>query len=438
MDKIMKFFQTDIWQAGDDTGSKPLRLLIGWLRKLYLAVRFFFERGHADYAPALSFSLMLAIVPVVAVVFAVARGFGLDSLIETWFRDTLEGQPQAADVIIDFAKSYIVHTRSGMFIGVGLLFMLYSVLSLIYNVEHVFDEIWRVKNRRSPMRILLDYTALLFLIPVGIIVISGVNIFIYSIADRLQAFVVLGPLAKGLIRLLPFVMMSCVFIFLYVFMPNTRVKFSKAVVPGIIAGVATMLFQFLYIHFQIYLTSYNAIYGSFAALPLFMLWLLISWYIVLFCGELCYMNQNADYYAYLVRTEDVSHDAQLIMSLMLLKVICSRFADAQQPLTALELARTTDIPIRITSDLLYRLRSINLITEYLDSESDREAAYQPSQDIANITVGKLVELLDSHPDRHLDLELNPEKVLTKKMLATLGEHRKQFIETLGDYQLKDL
>ena len=202
--------------------------------------------------------------------------------------------------------------------------------------------------------------------------------------------------------------------------------------------VATMLFQFLYIHFQIYLTSYNAIYGSFAALPLFMLWLLISWYIVLFCGELCYMNQNADYYAYLVRTEDVSHDAQLIMSLMLLKVICSRFADAQQPLTALELARTTDIPIRITSDLLYRLRSINLITEYLDSESDREAAYQPSQDIANITVGKLVELLDSHPDRHLDLELNPEKVLTKKMLATLGKHRKQFIETLGDYQLKDL
>lgn len=438
LERIRHFLNVGIWRMGDDMGSRPLQMLLDWTRKLYLAVRFFFERGHADYATALSFSSMLAIVPVAAIVFAVARGFGLDSFIEQWFRETLEGQPQVAETIIDFAKSYIANTRNGIFIGIGLLFMLYSVLSLIYNVEHVFDEIWQVKNQRSPLRVITDYTALLFLVPIGIIIISGVNIFIYSVVDQLQAFTVLGPLAKALIKLFPFAMMSAIFTGLYIFMPNTRVRPSKAIIPGIVAGVATMLFQFLYIRFQIYLTSYNAIYGSFAALPLFMLWMMISWYIVLFCAELCYMNQNADYYAYLVKTEDMSHDVQQTMCLTLLAAITRRFADAKPPYTALQLKEITGIPIRITADLLYRLRRINLINEHDDAESGDEPTYQPAQDIANITVGSVIERLDAYPVLHQHLDLHPEELLSEDMLATLSAQRRHYLHQLQDIPVSQL
>lgn len=413
--KVKYFLNVGIWRMGDDIGSKPLQWLLDIVRKLYLAIRFFIERGHSDYATALSFSTMLAIVPVAAVVFAIARGFGLDSLIEQWLRDILESQPQVADTIIGFAKSYLNHAKNGVFIGVGIVFMFYSVLSLVYNVEHVFNEIWQVKNRRSPLRVITDYTALLFLIPIGIIIMSGLNIFIYGITGQLQSFIVLGSLAKFGIRLLPFVMMSVIFIGLFVFMPNTKVKLSKAVVPGILAGVVMQFLQFVYINSQMFLSSYNAIYGSFAALPLFMLWMMISWYICLFCAELCYMNQNMEYYELLIDTKDVSHRTQMTMSMMLMTLICERFAQGKKPYTALELKRITGIPIRIVSDLLYRLCAVNLINQNSGNDYGSDATYQPAQDIASISYEKMTEKLENYPrSSDVRLKLQPERIISSE------------------------
>ncbi len=431
--KVKYFLNVGIWRMGDDIGSKPLQWLLDIVRKLYLAIRFFIERGHSDYATALSFSTMLAIVPVAAVVFAIARGFGLDSLIEQWLRDILESQPQVADTIIGFAKSYLNHAKNGVFIGVGIVFMFYSVLSLVYNVEHVFNEIWQVKNRRSPLRVITDYTALLFLIPIGIIIMSGLNIFIYGITGQLQSFIVLGSLAKFGIRLLPFVMMSVIFIGLFVFMPNTKVKLSKAVVPGILAGVVMQFLQFVYINSQMFLSSYNAIYGSFAALPLFMLWMMISWYICLFCAELCYMNQNMEYYELLIDTKDVSHRTQMTMSMMLMTLICERFAQGKKPYTALELKRITGIPIRIVSDLLYRLCAVNLINQNSGNDYGSDATYQPAQDIASISYEKMTEKLENYPrSSDVRLKLQPERIISSEKWERLRQIRQSSSEQMDE------
>ncbi len=431
--KLKYFLNVGIWRMGDDIGSKPLQWLLDIVRKLYLAIRFFIERGHSDYATALSFSTMLAIVPVAAVVFAIARGFGLDSLIEQWLRDILESQPQVADTIIGFAKSYLNHAKNGVFIGVGIVFMFYSVLSLVYNVEHVFNEIWQVKNRRSPLRVITDYTALLFLIPIGIIIMSGLNIFIYGITGQLQSFIVLGSLAKFGIRLLPFVMMSVIFIGLFVFMPNTKVKLSKAVVPGILAGVVMQFLQFVYINSQMFLSSYNAIYGSFAALPLFMLWMMISWYICLFCAELCYMNQNMEYYELLIDTKDVSHRTQMTMSMMLMTLICERFAQGKKPYTALELKRITGIPIRIVSDLLYRLCAVNLINQNSGNDYGSDATYQPAQDIASISYEKMTEKLENYPrSSDVRLKLQPERIISSEKWERLRQIRQSSSEQMDE------
>ena len=260
--------------------------------KLYLTIRFFTEKRVMTQASALTYSTLLAIVPMLAVVFAIARGFGYNKYIEMWFRELLASQPQVADAIVSFVNSYLIHTKSGIFLGVGLIFMLYTVLMLVNNVEETFNQIWQVNNSRPILRSFANYLAMFFLFPIIIVISTGLSIFMETVADKMDDFVILEPIVHKLFSFFPFMLMSLLFIFLYVYMPNTKVRFSCAVIPGILAGIAMHLLQIAYIHSQIWVTGYNAIYGSFAALPLFMLWVQISWAICLFGAQLTYTNQN--------------------------------------------------------------------------------------------------------------------------------------------------
>ena len=245
--------------------------------KLYLTIRFFTEKRVMTQASALTYS---------------TRGFGYNKYIEMWFRELLASQPQVADAIVSFVNSYLIHTKSGIFLGVGLIFMLYTVLMLVNNVEETFNQIWQVNNSRPILRSFANYLAMFFLFPIIIVISTGLSIFMETVADKMDDFVILEPIVHKLFSFFPFMLMSLLFIFLYVYMPNTKVRFSCAIIPGILAGIAMHLLQIAYIHSQIWVTGYNAIYGSFAALPLFMLWVQISWAICLFGAQLTYTNQN--------------------------------------------------------------------------------------------------------------------------------------------------
>ena len=261
-------------------------------RILYLTIRFFTEKRVTAQAAALSYSSLLAMVPILAVIFAIARGFGYNKYIEIWFRKMMSTQPQMADLIVDFVNRYLVHTQSGVFLGIGLLFMLYTTLMLVNNVEETFNEIWRVSNARPIMRSLINYLAMFFIFPILIIISMGLSIFMATVANAIERFRLIASGVNWLLDLSPSILMSLLFVLLYVYMPNTKVKWSCAIIPGILAGVAMHILQLFYIYSQIWVTGYNAIYGSFAALPLFMLWLQISWTICLFGAQLTYTNQN--------------------------------------------------------------------------------------------------------------------------------------------------
>ena len=271
-------------------------------------------------ASALTYSTLLAFVPILAVVFAIARGFGYNKYIELWFRDTLSSQPQAAEAIVGFVNGYLVHTQSGIFLGIGLIFMLYTVLMLMNNVEETFNQIWQVSNSRPIIRSFTNYLAVFLLFPILVIVLTGASVFMATFADSLTNRFYVGTALKILLDFSTYVIVSLLFIGLYVYMPNTKVKLSSAIIPGILAGVAMQLLQLFYIHSQIWVTGYNAIYGSFAALPLFMLWLQISWTICLFGAQLTYTNQNlnrfginlepeVDFHPLLDMTEDETDEA---------------------------------------------------------------------------------------------------------------------------------
>lgn len=243
-------------------------------------------------ASALTYSTILSVVPISAVVFAIARGFGYTKYIEVWFHNLLSSQPQAADFIVEFVNSYLERAKSGVILGIGLVFMLYTVVMLARNVEQSFNNIWHVEDRANLMRTLTDYASFFFLLPIGLILISGLSLALSSVASYLDSIEVIGTLTRLLLEFIPLVLLWLAFVALYIYMPNTRVSRKCVLVPAFIAVVGMQVLQWFYIHAQMWVSNYNAIYGSFAALPLFMLWIQFSWSICLFGAQLSYTNQN--------------------------------------------------------------------------------------------------------------------------------------------------
>ena len=433
--KIIHFVQVGIWHVKREDVKPWLYFIYGIVKKLLLAVERSTTKRMVNSASALTYSTLLAIVPIMAVVFAVARGFGYNKYIEDWFREALASQPQAAEIIIGFVNSYLVHTKSGIFLGVGLVFMLWTVIMLINNIEQTFNYIWQVKKPRSLFRTITDYMAMFLLVPIIIVITSGFSIFIATVSDNIEGYVLLAPVMRFFIAFLPYLFMSAVFVALYVFMPNTKVKFSCAIVPGILAGVSMQIVQLFYIHSQIWVSSYNAIYGSFAALPLFMLWVQISWTICLFGAELCYTSQNLEDYAFRAQTEDISHRYRLMLCVILASKVCKRFEQGGKPYTALDLKLETGIPVRIVNDLLYELMRVHVIIEVNGDEKGEEGCFQPAEPTSRLSVGLLIDRLESQGKWTMELDMH---MLDSDNWRHIIKARSAYLDSQRGILLKDV
>ena len=290
--KIWKFLTYDIWRITEDEVSKTTFSLYNIIKTIYLCITRFTQDRIINKASALTYSTLLAIVPILAILFAIARGFGFDNLMKSQIINGFGGPSETTEVIFQFVDSYLSEAKSGIFIGVGLIMLLWSVLNLINNMEMTFNRIWKVQKARSVFRMTTDYMSMLLLMPILIVVSGGLSIFMSTMLKNVEGFTLLAPIVKFLVRLIPFLLTWFMFTALYIFMPNTKVKFRHALIAGILAGSAYQFFQYIYIGGQLSVARYNAIYGSFAALPLFLLWVHISWTICLFGAEFTYASQN--------------------------------------------------------------------------------------------------------------------------------------------------
>lgn len=340
-------------------------------------------------ASRLTYSTLLAIVPILAVVFAIARGFGYSIYIEEWFRDMLQAQPDASEIIIGFVNSYLINTKKGAFLGIGLLFMLWTVLMLISTIEETFNDIWLVRKQRSVFRTFTDYMALLFAFPIVIVALSGLNIWMQAFNRHLINIEIIGPLMKFFIELIPYVVMSALFVGLYVFMPNTKVRLRSALGPGIAAGVAMQIFQLIYINSQIWVSNYNAIYGSFAIIPLFMLWMQISWTIILVGAELSYTVQNREDFLSAGTKEELSYEARILLSVKIMSLVCKRFAEGGQAYNSMQIKERIGISMRALTNILYDLQKIHFLTEITHDDKGEEVLYQPAESLEKLTIGEL-------------------------------------------------
>ena len=433
INQLKNFLLDDIWRVTDDEVSKKRGLLYNAIKIVTLSIKEFTERRIVNKASALTYNTLLAIIPILAILFAIARGFGFANLLEDQFRSGLEGQALTAETVLSFIDSYLSHAKSGIFIGVGLIMLFYTVLLLTYNMERTFNSIWQVKKPRSLYRKMTDYFSMLLLLPLLILLSSGISIFMSTFLKNVEGFALLAPIVKFLVRLTPFLLTWGMFTALYIFMPNTKVKFKYAILPGILAGTAFQAFQYLYIGSQIWVSRYNAIYGSFAAIPMFLLWTQISWSICLYGAQLSYVAQNLRNFSFSKEMENISRRYHDFLCILVMSLICKRFQTDLPPYTAETMSDEHKIPIRLTTTILYELQDLHMIYE-TPAEDDEEMAYLPSVDINRINVAMLLNRLDTAGSEAFKID----RERYRAPWETLDRARKEYYESTGKVLLKDL
>ena len=390
-----------IWSVNEQSLSPVRRWWLRMLKRIVITVECTNKNNIMSHASALTYSSILAAVPVLAIIFGISRGFGFGNYLEEKLRNSLQVSPELTDRVIEFVNSYLEHTQEGVVIGVGLIVLLYTLVALTSNIETAFNTIWYVRSSRSIYRQVTDYLSIFLLIPVLIVFTGGVNIFLMTFKDQFTEYRVVSDTVEWTIHTFPFVLACAAFILLFRFMPNTDVKWRSVIVPGIIAGLLFMLVQYLYFHFQIKLSSYNAIYGSFAAIPLFMLWVHLSWCICLICGVLCYAHQCLENYAFERSSTDLSRRYRDSLSLLLMCRICKRFAQGGSSFTVRTLARDTQLPETVVNTLLDELSNMQLVAEVYDEQGSTKH-FLPAVDINRISVKMVMHRIDSYGTERLD------------------------------------
>lgn len=364
---------------------------VNFVKTVSLSVRSFLNSDLQMRAGYLTYQTILAIVPVLALLFAIGRGFGFQNLLEIQLFESFPGQHEALEKAFSFVDSYLAQSSEGVFVGVGLLFLLWTLISLISNVETSFNSIWGVKQGRSWWRKLTDYTAILLVLPVLMICSSGITVFMSTTLENLLPFGFLSPVIKLLLDLGSLVLLWLFFAGSYMLIPNTKVKFKNAFIAGMMAGTAYAILQWLFVSGQMYVTRYNAIYGSFAFLPLLLIWLQLVWVITLSGGVLCFSSQNIFEFSFSNEVGKISENYKWKLTLAVMTIAVERFQSENPPLTPHQMAVEYGLPITLVNEVAHKLEDTGLIQKVVVGKSEDEYAIAPSIDPSKITIGEVME-----------------------------------------------
>lgn len=377
----------------DLEGISSLRArVVRSLRTFLIAVSGFIEHRSTSQASILTYYSVLNIVPLIAVVFAIAKGFGLDKLVENYILQMAESanwQSHITEYLITFARSFLKQAKGGVIAGVGVALLFWTVISILGKIEDSFNAVWGVTKSRTILRKFTDYMAILILTPVLFAIASSLTVLVAGevglIVHKVKLLGVFSPFISFLLKFLPYVSLWLLLTVLYTIMPNTKVPLGSAVIGGIVAGTLVQIAQWLYITFQIGVASHGAIYGSLAALPLLFGWLQTSWMIVLFGLEIAYAHEHSETYGLRPGYANVSASSKKVMMLSILNLIGQRFAAGEKPFSAGEAARELKIPLALVQELLGNMTRANLVAEVVD-EKNYGGCFQPARSIEDLTM----------------------------------------------------
>ena len=422
--KTIDFIRVGIWRIRAKDLSRTKYFFVKQLRILFLAIRGFNDDKCPLSASALTFYSILSIVPIVAMAFGIAKGFGFQMLLEKQLLEKFQGQEEVMNRVVAFARSLLENTKGGMIAGIGVVFLLWTVIKLLGNIERSFNDIWAVKNPRTYGRKFSDYLSIMLISPILFILSSSVTVFITTqitvITQKVALIGMFRPVIFLMLKFIPYGLIWVLLIFMYLLMPNTKVNFSSGVIAGIISGTMYQIAQWAYITFQVGMARYNAIYGSFAALPLFLIWIQLSWMIVLFGAEISFAYQYANTYDFEPDRRFISPAFKKLLSLQISCLIISRFLKAEPPLSAISISKTLEIPIRLTQQILDELVEAGILSD-TENKKNKTVSYQPARDINTLTINSVIDALEQKGVDNIPVAQTVELRHLSEALKTLND-----------------
>jgi len=274
--------------------------------------------------------------------------------------------------------------------------------------------------------------------PVFIILSSSITVFISTyLTEFMTKAPILDffkPMVTFTFKFAPYFLTWVTLTVLFIIMPNAKVKFVPALISGIIAGTAVQILQWLYIDLQFGISKLSAIYGSFAAVPLFILWLQYTWLIILLGAELSFANQNISNYEFESDSLNISHHQKRALVLMIMHIIIKRFEVGERPISAETIALQLKIPVRLVRDILQDLRDVNLVSIIHENEK-KERLYQPSMDISKLSVSYIFSRIDRHGTGHINVLRNKEY---DRVILMLEKFDRMILKSDSNVLIKDL
>ena len=407
----IRFFGEDIWKIRLDAIPMWKAFYIRPLRVVLLAFRAFNEDQCMFRASALTFYSLLSIVPVLAMAFGIAKGFGFQEALARQLQESFYGQEEVIEKVTVFAHSMLESTQGGLIAGVGVVVLFWTVIRVLGNVEGAFNHILNFKKSRSLGRKVIDYMATMFICTILLVSSSALTVVIKShVTSAIQSFSILGTVSPAIfffMKLLPYCAIWLLFTFLYIFLPNGKISWRFGLPAAIAAGTLFQLFQWAYLSFQFGVTKYNAIYGSFAALPLFLVWLQISWLIVLFGAELLFSLRSEKDYDFAPDYSRISYRLKKTIMLQVVHFLVKRFCQGAPPVTSAQIVEALKVPKSLLQKILTETKAAGIVSE-ICSKGEGIRAYQPAQDVDLFTVKYVIDKVERQGKNHISMLSSPD------------------------------
>jgi membrane protein len=437
--KGKQFILHDLWRDGFHDLNTSRKVLLHTLQIIVLSLRETIKDKCQLRASALTFYSMLSLVPIAALFFAVAKGFGMEEKLRVEMLKKFAEHDKVVEQVFEFAEKMLDNTRGGMLAGIGVVVLLWTIIKVVGNVEHSFNDIWGIKHPRSIIRKFTDYISALIVFPILLILSSSMTLTMSTKAGEIinswGLGTVGGPLLSVGMKLIPFITAWVLFTAVYIFIPNTKVKFMAALKAGIVAGTAFQIWQIICVLLQVGVSKYNAIYGSFSALPIFMIWLQWSWLIVLLGAEVAYVTQNFENLSTERAMPRLNVIEQRNFGLLATLQVIRHFCAHNPPMTVREVGIACGLPYRIASILLSDLESVDVIDRVVLDDSGKGFGYRPAVPLSELTIGYVVEHMDHIGGDRVELPDDPEVARLKETIEKLYGN---LLSAGNDVKLADL
>lgn len=410
-------FEQNVWNVRTADLPKGKAATLSFERILLLTSKNFVKNKCALRASSLTFLTLMSIVPVVALILGISRGFNFEEKIREKLIQSFVGQEQVAEWIISFADSTLKVASGGVITGIGVAMLFFTALKLLANVESSFNDIWGIKQGRPLLRKLSDYITLLLLCPVCAVALIGISTIGIARIKGVMGIPGKGYLLIAIQYVSPFLLAWVIFFFLYLFIPNTRVRPKAAFAGAVLTGTLFIFIQYIYMFLQTILTGYNAIYGSFAALPFFLLWLQASWTVILLGAQLAFAVQNVNYYEYYPGDQPLCMHYRSICAIRIMKILGDAFNNRTGAVNVTDISDQLEIPIRITRAVLYDLIAAGLVIE-VTNDRRHDDAFMTKVPLGDFIPTTILERLSKIGDSGYKSD-SKEAAEAEKMIASL-------------------